>query len=146
MYVEFCRTDLSRAEVRLMQDRHYLVAEALMKYTRECLDCGASGNGESLLNPYLTKHLSSHAVCSGRSAWITIASDPMVLDNLDPHAVARDASRSASGGMSLPPPISTIIGVAQQLAEASIEDRRGLRELAAARLSGYSASDFQAAQ
>ena len=88
------------------------------------------------LNPYLVRHLSGHIGAAGMDAWHDLATRPDVLDRLDPRAVTGDALRSAFGLPDLPAEIAGAIAARHLLINASLADRRGLREIGMVRHAG----------
>ncbi|TCO54363.1 WD40 repeat domain-containing protein [Actinocrispum wychmicini] len=105
-------------------------AEAHNQITRGLVAAAEQTDG---LNPYLQTYLSAHAGAGGRDAWRCLGEHPMVIDRLDPKAVAADAMRTAFARFPLPPEIGAVIGAGHQLATAAPADRAGLRQLAMAR-------------
>ena len=90
----------------------------------------AAGADPASLPTYLVRHLSGHI--ADAHLWDTLASDPGVLDCLDPDAVTADALRTLFGQRDIPPAVAGVIGARDALLIAPPADRAGLRQMATA--------------
>ena len=107
------------------QHRHLRVAVALIDAT--------PADPDRPLNPYVLRNLSGHVTRAGLPAWQHLNARPDLLDRIDQTTLCADAGSGAFGLPDLPPEIVGVIGAGHLLPTAAAEDRRGLRQLAAAR-------------
>ncbi|MFF3959698.1 AAA family ATPase [Streptomyces sp. NPDC001890] len=109
-------------------ERQRRVAEGLVRLADE-------GPGQPL-NPYLARHLSSHAAAAGILGWTALAGRPSVLDRLSVKAVATDVLRAVGESRGLPPSVLGVLDAAHLLRRCGPADRVGLRQFGTARAAG----------
>ncbi|MDX2849222.1 WD40 repeat domain-containing protein [Streptomyces sp. PA03-3a] len=91
---------------------------------------------EAELNPYVAQYLSAHAGQGRLPAWQNLAQHTRVLDRLDPISITSQVMTHAFGRITLPPAIAGAVASQHLAATSSSSNRRGLREVAAAQVTG----------
>jgi WD40 repeat protein len=94
-----------------------------------------AARGDGSEDPYVSSRLSGHVLRG--AAWAGLAGRPDVLDRLEPRALSADARRAVLRGDDLPAEILGVLNYGRQLASSRPPDRRGLRQMGMARVSGY---------
>jgi hypothetical protein len=91
---------------------------------------------EAELNPYIVQHLPAHAGQGRLPAWQNLAQHTRVLDRLDPTSITSQVMTYAFGRITLPQAIAGAVASQHLAATNSPSDRRGLREVATAQVTG----------
>lgn len=109
-----------------MRKRHGRIAEALLAAARVELPREP--------NRYIQRHLAEHVAKS--DSWVALASQPEVLDRLDPDSVAASVLEHVFGRThkALPTEVAATVSVRHLLGSPRPEERALTRQIAMARL------------
>ncbi|WP_040700655.1 hypothetical protein [Nocardia vinacea] len=88
------------------------------------------------VNPYVATYLAAHIADGGGASWDALGELDYVIGRLDIESLASAAARAAFGRFHLPPQVMAVLGSRHVLTTADTGNKRGIFQLAAARLGG----------
>jgi WD40 repeat protein len=95
-----------------------------------------AARSQSVLNPYLRRHLPAHASGAGAEGWAELAASPEILDRLDIRAIMSEVMRQRGGVSRLPAAVLGAFITGHLALSGGPADRTALRQLGEARAVG----------